>query len=78
MCCLSFRLGLGASFVCVLLIILKIFCARLCRNCEDIAMSLLVANATGAPPIWVKGILDFLFLTCMYVQTTLDAPQGLC
>lgn len=27
----------------------------LCRNCEDIAMSLLIANATGAPPIWVKG-----------------------
>ncbi|KAL9324197.1 hypothetical protein ACSQ67_009054 [Phaseolus vulgaris] len=25
------------------------------RTCEDIAMSLLVANATGAPPIWVKG-----------------------
>ncbi|CAO2838963.1 unnamed protein product [Amaranthus hypochondriacus] len=25
------------------------------RNCEDIAMSLLVANITGAPPIWVKG-----------------------
>ncbi|XP_051138530.1 glycosylinositol phosphorylceramide mannosyl transferase 1-like [Andrographis paniculata] len=25
------------------------------RNCEDIAMSLLVANATGAPPIWIKG-----------------------
>ncbi|XP_010930291.1 glycosylinositol phosphorylceramide mannosyl transferase 1 [Elaeis guineensis] len=25
------------------------------RNCEDIAMSLLVANATRAPPIWVKG-----------------------
>ncbi|XP_062153637.1 glycosylinositol phosphorylceramide mannosyl transferase 1-like isoform X3 [Alnus glutinosa] len=25
------------------------------RNCEDIAMSLLVANATSAPPIWVKG-----------------------
>ncbi|KAA8539844.1 hypothetical protein F0562_026536 [Nyssa sinensis] len=25
------------------------------RNCEDIAMSLLVANATDAPPIWVKG-----------------------
>lgn len=24
-------------------------------NCEDIAMSFLVANATGAPPIWVKG-----------------------
>ncbi|CAH1438713.1 unnamed protein product [Lactuca virosa] len=25
------------------------------RNCEDIAMSFLVANATGAPPIWAKG-----------------------
>lgn len=25
------------------------------RNCEDIAMSLLVANATDTPPIWVKG-----------------------
>ncbi|KAF3433494.1 hypothetical protein FNV43_RR24596 [Rhamnella rubrinervis] len=25
------------------------------RNCEDIAMSFLVANATGSPPIWVKG-----------------------
>lgn len=25
------------------------------RNCEDIAMSLLIANATGAPPIWIKG-----------------------
>lgn len=25
------------------------------RNCEDIAMSLLVANITNAPPIWVKG-----------------------
>lgn len=25
------------------------------RTCEDIAMSLLVANATGGPPIWVKG-----------------------
>ncbi|XP_064973309.1 glycosylinositol phosphorylceramide mannosyl transferase 1 isoform X2 [Musa acuminata AAA Group] len=24
------------------------------RNCEDIAMSFLVANVTGAPPIWVK------------------------
>jgi glucuronyl/N-acetylglucosaminyl transferase EXT2 len=24
------------------------------RNCEDIAMSFLVANETGAPPIWVK------------------------
>ncbi|XP_071734423.1 glycosylinositol phosphorylceramide mannosyl transferase 1 [Rutidosis leptorrhynchoides] len=25
------------------------------RNCEDIAMSFLVANATSAPPIWAKG-----------------------
>ncbi|KAK1556251.1 hypothetical protein Q3G72_001473 [Acer saccharum] len=25
------------------------------RNCEDIAMSFLVANVSGAPPIWVKG-----------------------
>ncbi|KAJ7970052.1 Glycosyltransferase family 64 protein [Quillaja saponaria] len=25
------------------------------RNCEDIAMSLLIANTTGAPPIWVEG-----------------------
>ncbi|KAI5670522.1 hypothetical protein M9H77_10886 [Catharanthus roseus] len=25
------------------------------RNCEDIAMSFLVANATGAPPVWVTG-----------------------
>ncbi|RDX84577.1 Glycosyltransferase family 64 protein C4 [Mucuna pruriens] len=25
------------------------------RTCEDIAMSLLVANATSGPPIWVKG-----------------------
>ncbi|PWZ24561.1 Glycosyltransferase family 64 protein C4 [Zea mays] len=25
------------------------------RNCEDIAMAFLVANATGAPPIWVQG-----------------------
>ncbi|CAI0443548.1 unnamed protein product [Linum tenue] len=24
-------------------------------NCEDIAMSFLVANATDAPPVWVKG-----------------------
>lgn len=25
------------------------------RNCEDIAMSFLVANMTCAPPIWVRG-----------------------
>ena len=31
------------------------------RNCEDIAMSMLVANATSAPPIWVKG-------SCLYLS----------
>ncbi|PKA64895.1 alpha-1,4-N-acetylglucosaminyltransferase EXTL3 [Apostasia shenzhenica] len=25
------------------------------RNCEDIAMAFLIANETGAPPIWVQG-----------------------
>nr|GMC63885.1 glycosyltransferase family 64 protein C4 [Ipomoea batatas] len=25
------------------------------KNCEDIAMSFLVANATNSPPIWVQG-----------------------
>lgn len=25
------------------------------RNCEDIAMSLLVANTTSAPPLWVHS-----------------------
>lgn len=25
------------------------------RNCEDIAMSFLIANATNAPPLWVKA-----------------------
>ncbi|CAA7389879.1 unnamed protein product [Spirodela intermedia] len=25
------------------------------RNCEDIAMSFLVANETASPPVWVKG-----------------------
>ena len=30
------------------------------RNCEEIAMSLLVANATGALPIWVKGSCPYL------------------
>ncbi|KAJ3676004.1 hypothetical protein LUZ60_003416 [Juncus effusus] len=28
------------------------------RNCEDIAMSFLVANVTGSPPIWVQGKID--------------------
>ncbi|KAF9676911.1 hypothetical protein SADUNF_Sadunf08G0052600 [Salix dunnii] len=32
------------------------------RNCEDIAMSFLVANATGAPPIWVKGGMPAILL----------------
>ncbi|KAI9109849.1 hypothetical protein K1719_018890 [Acacia pycnantha] len=35
------------------------------RNCEDIAMSFLVANATGAPPNWVKGV--------SYVEYSTDA-----
>lgn len=30
------------------------------RNCEDIAMSFLVANTTGSPPIWVQGKLNVL------------------
>lgn len=30
------------------------------RNCEDIAMCLLVANATNGPPVWVKGSCFFL------------------
>lgn len=34
------------------------------RTCEDIAMSFIVANATGAPPIWVKGTLFFFFSCC--------------
>ncbi|CAN1158984.1 Glycosylinositol phosphorylceramide mannosyl transferase 1 [Linum perenne] len=25
------------------------------KNCEDIAMSIVVANASGTPPLWVKG-----------------------
>ncbi|KAI3799991.1 hypothetical protein L1987_35297 [Smallanthus sonchifolius] len=25
------------------------------RNCEDIAMSFMVANVTNGPPIWAKG-----------------------
>ncbi|KAG2608398.1 glycosylinositol phosphorylceramide mannosyl transferase 1-like isoform X2 [Panicum virgatum] len=30
------------------------------RNCEDIAMSFLIANHTGAPPIWVQGLRSLL------------------
>lgn len=30
------------------------------RNCEDIAMQFLIANATSLPPIYVKGHLDDL------------------
>lgn len=35
------------------------------KNCEDIAMQFLIANATGLPPVWVRGhyrdsgVLDF-------------------
>ncbi len=43
-----------------------------CRNCEDIAMSFLVANATSAPPLWVKGNL----LLCSYLQFTFHF--GIC
>ncbi|XP_058785409.1 glycosylinositol phosphorylceramide mannosyl transferase 1-like [Vicia villosa] len=32
-------------------------------NCEDIAMSFLVANAIGAPPLWVKGKIYEIGLT---------------
>ncbi|XWS74837.1 hypothetical protein CRYUN_Cryun01aG0032100 [Craigia yunnanensis] len=39
------------------------------RNCEDIAMSFLVANATGAPPIWVKGKSKGVFIIyCIFVS----------
>lgn len=37
------------------------------RNCEDIAMSFLVANATGAPPVWVTGTLGLLFNLLYFV-----------
>lgn len=48
------------------------------RNCEDIAMSFLVAHATGAPPVWVQSMLylsDYfshfilynIFLNCCYL-----------
>jgi hypothetical protein len=43
-----------------------------CRNCEDIAMSFLVANATSAPPLWVKGN----SLLCSYLQFTFHF--GIC
>uniref|UniRef100_A0A1D1Y1X4 Exostosin-2 n=1 Tax=Anthurium amnicola TaxID=1678845 RepID=A0A1D1Y1X4_9ARAE len=33
------------------------------RNCEDIAMSFLVANVTDSPPIWVKGKIYEMGLT---------------
>jgi hypothetical protein len=45
---------------------------REARNCEDIAMSFLVANATSAPPLWVKGNL----LLCSYLQFTFHF--GIC
>ena len=50
-----------------------------CRNCEDIAMSFLVANATAAAPIWVKGehhclmyILTSAFLLSLIVLCNLS------
>lgn len=57
------RYGLNGNFlgdiwdseINLLLNFKDIFLIFRARNCEDIAMSLLVANATGAPPIWVKG-----------------------
>ena len=50
------------------------------RNCEDIAMSFLVANVTGAPPVWVQGLYlrtrkkfnAFYSKTCMTFFTWLD------
>ncbi|KAJ3677873.1 hypothetical protein LUZ60_001676 [Juncus effusus] len=33
------------------------------RKCEDIAISFLVANVTGSPPIWVQGKIDEIGLT---------------
>lgn len=39
-------------------------CMYWCRNCEDIAMSLLVANATGSPPVWVKGNAMIIYAFC--------------
>lgn len=46
--------------------LLMILVWSLCRNCEDIAMSFLVANTTNSAPIWVKGecpvyLLFFIF-----------------
>lgn len=43
------------------------------RNCEDIAMSFLVANATGAPPIWVKGKCNLL-MTRQILCPLIDPP----
>ncbi|KAL3652227.1 GDP-mannose transporter [Castilleja foliolosa] len=53
------------------------------RNCEDIAMSFLVANATGAPPIWVKveeftiNLLDALWCTLQGAPGSLYAMSSI-
>lgn len=33
---------------------------------------LLVANATGAPPFWLKMVYHFVLLTFLYLQIMLD------
>ncbi|MCO5581318.1 hypothetical protein L7F22_035197 [Adiantum nelumboides] len=46
------------------------------RNCEDIAMSFLVANITKAPPIWVKGSMPFGSLAHSFLQSRGSMPTG--
>ncbi|GFZ15308.1 nucleotide-diphospho-sugar transferases superfamily protein [Actinidia rufa] len=46
------------------------------RNCEDIAMSLLVANATDAPPIWVKGLARVASVKVVPSQNFLCVVRG--
>jgi len=45
------------SFVKIVIHRLEFVC---CRNCEDIAMSFVVANVSGAPPVWVKGMNEII------------------
>lgn len=37
------------------------------RNCEDIAMSFLVANVSGAPPVWVQGTKLWIRIILEYI-----------